>query len=401
MTIFNFTSEEQKKLSAAFTINEIFQQPNTWLSTIKQIKLIKDDLYLFLNKILKETNYDIIFCGAGSSEFVGNALFSSLNLVCNNYCFKSYATTDLVASPEYYLSKNKKTLLVSFGRSGNSPESMGAIEIANKVCGDNIYHLVISCNKDGEIAKKAKLNDHYFAIDLDDRTHDKSFAMTSSFTNMYLAAVLSFNLDKLNELESIFTNIIRATERLLNDDFKKIEELINDYDFKRIVYLGSNSFKGIAQESALKMLELTKGSVVTMHDSPLGFRHGPKSIIDDNTLCIIYLSDDDYQYLYEYDLIKEIASQKKTNKLMIVGSYNRYLESGKELEKLADYTYYFDNKVKLNNLYLGIEYLTIAQLIALFKSLSLGISPDNPCPSGEVNRVVVGVNIYDYQKEEL
>ena len=30
------------------------------------------------------------------------------------------------------------------------------------------------------------------------------------------------------------------------------------------------------------------------------------------------------------------------------------------------------------------------------QSLSLGITPDNPCPTGEVNRVVKGVTLYPY-----
>ena len=57
-----------------------------------------------------------------------------------------------------------------------------------------------------------------------------------------------------------------------------------DTGVSRVVYLGSDVLKGVAQESALKVLELTAGKVVALHDSPMGFRHGPKSVTDDDTV---------------------------------------------------------------------------------------------------------------------
>ena len=92
------------------------------------------------------------------------------------------------------------------------------------------------------------------------------------------------------------------------------------FDFDRIVYLGNIALKGVAQESALKMLELTAGKVATMYDSQLGFRHGPKSIINDTPLTVAYLSDDAYRRQYELDLIKEMSGQRKGNKIVAESS---------------------------------------------------------------------------------
>ena len=111
--------------------------------------------------------------------------------------------------------------------------------------------------------------------------------MTSSFSNMYLATYLCFNLDNLDEAISDVEKIIAAGQNFLDNQYSIAKEIVDSYDFKRIVYLGSNALKGISQESALKMLELTAGEVVTMYDTPLGFRHGPKSIVDDfNTATV-------------------------------------------------------------------------------------------------------------------
>ena len=150
--------------------------------------------------------------------------------------------------------------------------------------------------------------------------------------------------------------------------------------------------KGIAQESALKMLELNAGKIVTMYDTPLGFRHGPKSIIDNTTLTVLYLSDGEYQRQYELDLLKEMSGQRKENRIMVVCNTPCEL-----VKSLANYYYCFDTPAK-DNVFVGLDYIIVAQLMALFASIRNHFTPDNPCPTGEVNRVVKGVILYPYSK---
>lgn len=390
--IYNVSIDELKKENAFWTASEIHQQPETWKKTLAQVASEKDAIQAFINKVITQDDFDVILTGAGTSEFVGNAVFSYLNTKLNNKA-RSYATTDIVACPENYLSRTKPTLLISYGRSGNSPESVAAVEVANVVC-ENIYHLFITCNHEGALSEFAKGKDNCYAINLTPETHDQSFAMTSSFSNMYLATVLSFNLDNLDEMKNRVDAIAIGVDELVNEQYTFPEMLVSGFDFKRIVYLGSNTNKGVAQESALKMLELTAGEVVTMYDTPLGFRHGPKSIIDPETLTVVYLSDDAYTRQYEIDILKEMSPQRKGNKILAISS-----SEDEQAEELVDYFYSFDNKEKMENVFLGLEYIVMAQLIAYYKSLSLEKTPDNPCPTGEVNRVVKGVTIYPYIKK--
>lgn len=389
MSIFNISENQMKDTKSSFTLQEIYQQPKTWLKTLTQIKNNKDSIEAFINKVIKCDDFDVILTGAGTSEFVGNSLYSELNK-CLDYKVKSFATTDIVATPENYLSKDKPTLLISFGRSGNSPESIGAVEAANEVC-NNLHHLFITCNKEGALSKMADQLDNCYAINLTEETHDQSFAMTSSFSNMYLAAYLCFNLDKLDEKSSIISAICSSTQNFLDKGFEVAEKIVNEYNFERIVYLGSNTLKGISQESCLKILELTAGNTVATFDTPLGFRHGPKSIINDSTLTVVYVSNDEYTYKYELDLIKEISSQRKNNKLVVISD-----KPSNELNELADYTFAYNTNTNPNNVELGLAYITFAQVISVLKSLSMNLTPDNPCPSGEVNRVVEGVTLYKY-----
>ncbi len=389
MRIFNYTEEQMKENFSTFTIHEIYQQPATWRKTCAQLAACKDELQKFLDQVVKAEDFDIVLTGAGTSEFVGNSLYHALNKKYN-FKVKSYASTDIVPNPEDTLSRTKPTLLVNFGRSGNSPESVGNVEAAEVVC-ENIYHLFVTCNSEGALSKLADKHDNCFALNLTPETHDKSFAMTSSYSNMYLATYLALNLDRLDEITAAVEKICVAGENFLDNQYDAVAKIVSEFDFDRIVYLGNIALKGVAQESALKMLELTAGKVATMYDSQLGFRHGPKSIINPTTLTVAYLSDDAYRRQYELDLIKEMSGQRKGNKIAVV--YNRTCEG---IEELVDYAIQINVGADMENIMLGLDFIMFAQTLAVMKSLSMGITPDNPCPTGEVNRVVKGVILYPY-----
>lgn len=389
MNIFNISADKMQETSSGFTLQEIYQQPATWRKTCAQLAACKDELQAFLDQVVKAEDFDIVLTGAGTSEFVGNSLFQALN-ERYNYKVKSYGTTDIVPSPENFLSRTKPTVLVSFGRSGNSPESLGAVEAAEAVC-QNLYHLFVTCNHEGTLSKLADTRDNCFALNLTPETHDQSFAMTSSFTNMYMATYLAFNLDRLEELTKKIEKICAATENFLDNQYGIAGKIVEEFDFERIVYLGNIALKGVSQESALKMLELTAGKVATMFDSPLGFRHGPKSIIDDTTLTVVYLSDDAYKRQYEIDLIREMGPQRKKNRIAVIMN-----TPCNGLDNLVDYQLVMDCGQAMDNVLLGFMFIVFAQTLAVLKSLSLDITPDNPCPTGEVNRVVKGVTLYPY-----
>ncbi|EGU60644.1 tagatose-6-phosphate kinase AgaZ, partial [Vibrio nigripulchritudo ATCC 27043] len=53
-------------------------------------------------------------------------------------------------------------------------------------------------------------------------------------------------------------------------------------------------------------------------------------------------------------------------------------------------------KTDLGEAWLCFPYILFCQMLAFEKSLHLGLGPDNPCPTGEVNRVVQGVTIHPF-----
>ena len=175
------------------------------------------------------------------------------------------------------------------------------------------------------------------------------------------------------------------------NNIEKVTSLANE-DFERIVYLGSSTSKGIARESALKVLELTAGKVNASYDTPLGFRHGPKSVVDDNTVSVIYISNDEYTRKYDLDLAKEMLAHKKNDKVVIVGD-----NIEEDILNKADYVFNVENinYTVENEVLLPLQQIIFGQMLSFLKSVNLGITPDNPCPTGEVNRVVQGVILHE------
>ena len=231
--IFGKDTKEWESLKGIYTATEINQQPNTWKKTIKQVEEHKEEIKAFIENVTKHDDYDIILTGAGTSEFVGNAIFTYVSKR-TNYKTKSYATTDIVAAPENYLSQTKPTLLISYGRSGNSPESVGAVDVADEVCGKNLYHLFITCNHEGALSKAAEKRENAYAINLTPETHDQSFAMTSSFSNMMLATLLCFSLDNLDEVKAELEDVIKAAERMLANNWEFFKDAVGAYDLSLI-----------------------------------------------------------------------------------------------------------------------------------------------------------------------
>jgi tagatose-6-phosphate ketose/aldose isomerase len=144
--------------------------------------------------------------------------------------------------------------------------------------------------------------------------------------------------------------------------------------------------EGLARESALKLLELTAGEVVTYFDSPLGFRHGPKSVLDGDTLVVVYVSTDPYTRRYDLDIIAEIRAQLGPDSVSVI--------SAEPIPSELGHAIVLPGLSGLDDSSVSLAYLVFAQYLALFTSLEYGKTPDNPFPAGEVSRVVRGVKIY-------
>jgi tagatose-6-phosphate ketose/aldose isomerase len=391
-------------LAETATHREILQQPGVWRETARIVRDRRRALDEFLAPLLARADLRIVLSGAGTSAFIGQIAAPSLGARLGRRV-EAVATTDLVSHPGAYLPQDVPTLLVSFARSGDSPESAAATRLADRLLGD-VSHLIVTCNADGALHRAHAARPGSFVLLMPERSNDEGFAMTSSFTAMLLAVLLAFrggeqndrtrdgkraaqNEEAQNE-EAVAEALARGAERLLAQEQRiaALAESVPD----RVVYLGGGPLAGLARESALKLLELTAGHVVAYFDSSLGFRHGPKAVLDGNSIAIVYRSADPYSGAYDEDIVRELRGSLGEGRVLTVSAATGSTATVAVAACATDYV--LEGLETLDDAYLALAYVVFAQLFALHCSAALNLTPDNPFPDGNVNRVVKGVTIH-------
>jgi tagatose-6-phosphate ketose/aldose isomerase len=370
---------------AGATGREIQQQPAVWRRLAADLADRRDYVRGFLEPLLSRKDLRIVLTGAGTSAFAGELLAPALARALSR-TIDAVATTAIVTNPREAFVEDVPTLLVSFARSGDSPESVAATELADH-CLSSVYHLIVTCNAEGHLARTHSGSERSLVLLMPPESHDEGFAMTSSFTSMVLATWLALVPSGLDS--GVAERLAEAGAALLRrtpDDVAKLAA--RGYD--RVVYLGSGSLAALARESALKVLELTAGAVVSYSDSSLGFRHGPKSVVNDRTLAIVYLSNDPYVRLYDEDIVVELRAQMGNENVVVVGA------SPSELLE-PDGPWAVPDLSNDPDALAGLVFVLVAQLLAMSASLGLGLTPDTPSPDGQVNRVVKGVTVHPFE----
>jgi tagatose-6-phosphate ketose/aldose isomerase len=226
---------------------------------------------------------------------------------------------------------------------------------------------------------------HAKTLVLPEETHDVSFAMTSSFSCMMYATLNT--LGTPGAFDGRIGAIAQATRRVIQET--GVLQALAAQRYERVVYLGSGPFQHLARESALKLGELTNGTVATCFDSPLGFRHGPKTFVNARTLVFVYVSNDPLTRKYDHDLVDELRRDGRAARIIEVTTRPRApAEDMLHVGGMADAA----------DVELLWPYIAVAQLYAFHQSRTLGLSPDNPNKEGTVNRVVQGVRLYPLVK---
>ena len=387
--MFSKTDAELEKLGAKITTREIEQQPELWQQTWSIYQNNKTKITDFLDQInQKWGKVRVIFTGAGTSAYVGNTIMPYLqkNGDRKKYDFEAIDTTKIVSTPEDYLAKDTPTILVSFARSGNSPESVATVELAKKLV-TNLYQIAITCAPEGHLAQDLEGDSTGLVLLMPEKSLDQGFAMTGSFSCMSLMALLVFDTLTDENKEHIVSQIAQMGKNVIERE-DEIQSLV-DIDFNRITYIGSGSLGGLAEETRLKILELTAGEVAALFDTSMGLRHGPKSFLDKKTIVFDFVSNNTYTRQYDLDILNEIRDDQIVPLVMAVGQE-------KEGQDFSGKSFMFAEKELLPDAYLALPDVMFGQTIALLTSIKVNNKPDTPSPTGTVNRVVKGVTIHEF-----
>ena len=346
------------------TWRETLSQPDIWRRWAQECPLQE-----LRDWITKQSFDEVWFCGAGTSAFIGDSVVAGLEGRAT-LPLRTVPTTDIVARPKDYLSGRKTPLVVNFGRSGNSAETLGILAALDKLAPD-APQLNITCNPKGALALRGNHANHRLVL-LPQETHDSGFAMTASFSTMLLTAVGIF--DDGAVLEELLPSLAQEFDGLLPAfcDLARVRP-------ERIVYVGSGPLAFAAREAALKTLELSAGQIPALWDSTLGFRHGPKSFVQPGTQIVVFRASHPQAKLYDTDLVEELRQQFPDNPIISLGP------SG-DIETLS-----FAHDLWAVPLAVGL-----AQVVSIYWSHQLGLNVDDPfAGQGTLSRVVSNVRIHE------
>jgi tagatose-6-phosphate ketose/aldose isomerase len=383
---------DREALGLAHTPSEILQQPGTWRRTFQRVLRLAPAVEEFLLRSglrgVDPTSVSVVLLGAGTSDYIGKSLCALLQKLwrCE---VQAIPSTDMLTNMTEHVLPGRSYLWISFSRSGDSSEGVAVLESALERYPE-IHQLIVTCNTLGKMARSFSHHPRVFSIVLDDEVNDRGLAMTSAFTNMVIAGQALAHLGDLESYEKILNEMALVTSLVLPTMADLSERLVRE-GFSKICFLGSGALKGAATESALKVLELTNGRVMSFSESFLGLRHGPLSAIDRETLLVSFLSANATRRAFELDLVKEICDKGLTGKFAIVSPTGI---PDSVLVKLDKGTIVLGFEEEIPDSYRPPVDVILGQLLGLFASLREGLKPDTPSPQGAISRVVSHVTIY-------
>ncbi len=350
-------------MQSSATYKEIMQQPAIWRAWQVEFGPQLAGLQAW---ITSQNPDEIWLCGAGTSAYIGDLIAAARPTDPRR--IRAIATTDLVACPQNYFRKGLRPLVISFGRSGNSAESLGTLDLLDQFL-PNAPRLNITCNAKSALATRPAK--HQKTITLPAATHDEGFAMTSSYSTMLLTALIL--LDAMPAAHLI--SLAARAEVLLPSYFEAAQTMPRP---TRAVFTGSGPLAMAAREAALKVMELAAGDIPAIWDSNLGFRHGPKSFVNADTKVFVFLSNHALTGQYDRDLAAEVRDQFGPQTVLSLGD-NGDIAIPRTGNDAAD----------------AVLYVLFAQALAVTWSDSLGLNIDDPFKGrGTLTRVVSGVTLH-------
>jgi glucosamine--fructose-6-phosphate aminotransferase (isomerizing) len=320
------------------TYKEIKSQTQAWAQALD---------VTCVSSLPKAGEYDqIIFTGCGSTYYLSLAA-SALYQELTGRPARAVSGGELLLNSQTILT-NQKTLLVAISRSGTTTETVRAVEKFKREKRGNV---VAISNYDEALSRLVDVN---IVIS---KGQEESVAQTRSFASMFVAAsAFCARMAGRDDLLAAMAGLPGIGDQLMKKYESYAKEIGENLNFDRFYFLGSGIRYGLACEVNLKMKEMT-----LTHSEPfhfLEFRHGPMSMVNENTVVVGMLSD--ANRVHETKVLSEMK--------MLGGTVAGFGETD------ADVCF----ESKIHESVRGVLYLPVLQLMAFYRSAAKGLNPDRP-----------------------
>ncbi len=339
------------KKNTEITYKEIYQQTSAFVA----INDTLGEICATLDKVFATKYDEVIFTGCGTSLYLAQTaafVFSD----CTNYPTRALPCSELFYFAKS-IAKDRRVLVVPITRKSYTTEVRMAIDKANSL--PNVSSMAITCDIDSNIYN----ND----ILLSPNADEKSVIMTSSFTSMvYLASVMALYVGgKKDELAKMTSCYKELSDDLLAKTDALAKKIMGEHNnLNLFITLGQGANYGIANECMNKIKEMGISNSEAYYT--LEYRHGPMSLVDENTLIV--LLTDDISADYDVKLLDEMKSYGATT--VAIG------ENVASLFPNADYVLNLD--AGMNSIQYAAVIGYIGQFLGCYIAELKGIDADSP-----------------------
>jgi glutamine---fructose-6-phosphate transaminase (isomerizing) len=333
------------------TLQEILRQPLAWKAVLQELESQAEALK---DHWKPESTQEVIFTGCGSTYYLSRSA-AEIFKGETGALVSAYPASDLYLFPDLVLTKGTSRTLVTISRSGETSETLRAVDQFHSRNTGPVY--AISCYEKTPLASKASVSL------IAKEAHEKSVAQTRSFSSMLVAVTGLAALLSGRGLNNRFLELPELGTDLISSHHELSKELGYDLNFERFFFLGSGPLYGLACEAMLKMKEMSLSYSEAYQF--LEFRHGPMSMVNENSLIV--------------GLLSETAFEHEARLLSDMRKLGAQVFAITPIELSTDQA---DHQVVLpgglSDLERGVLYLPLLQLLAFYRSVSKGLNPDKP-----------------------
>lgn len=342
---------ELKAATGAQTIAEILSEPATWKTCLEFLQ--GNNTLESLNQSLPR-NAEWAFIGCGSSFYLAQAAAASWSLLTGEKS-RAFPASEVTLFPKLFPVPCQPVLIT---RSGHTSEVLQAAEYLENSL--RLRAVAITCGTDTPIEKIAS---QCVTLPFAD---EKSTVMTRSFTSMLLtlqslAALRGNRRDFLDDLRKLPQQVAARISAIGGT----IKSLVDSRNFADYVFLGQGPFFGIAQESMLKVKEMSCSYAQCFHT--LEFRHGPKSIVSPETLITFIISESGFDA--EVAVLEEVKKLGGTT--LVVSNLG-----DSAIRRSADY--FIELSLDVSEAARAAANVIPGQLLGFYTGIKKGLNPDEP-----------------------
>ena len=320
------------------TYREIKSQTQAWAQALEMSRQAR---------LPAAEHYDqVIFTGCGSTFYLSLAA-AALYQQLTGRIARAIPAGELLLNSDTILTK-QKILLIAISRSGTTTETIKAVE---KFKAGKYGEVLVISNYAETLSRLAD------ASIMIPAGQEESVAQTRSFASMYVAAcAIAVRMAGRQDLLEHMTVLPEIGIRMMENFEAVARQIGENLDYNSFYFLGSGIRYGLACETNLKMKEMT-----LTHSEPfhfLEFRHGPMSMVNENTMVIGLVSESNFEH--ESKVLKEMSVLG--GRIVSLGESNVDIPFQSGIPEIVR----------------GVLYLPVLQLMGFYRALVKGLNPDRP-----------------------